>query len=394
MADSLWSSILGATAVPLGLIGLFATERGGKFVSNASRSVRATFRPNDGQVQLCTWDEVPLGPVHVCTDPRSSYCHGKQHVGGPLCWEDTFLTLLNQWNPLMPHHINKKPAYLPMAKSFLQIEYKLLLSFIFLSARGTIRSNYRQARNTFEFGQAKINIQEVRSDVLFIHLEGVMEDSFTKKHLENLINGHPPFIDEGLAPGVNVHRAGWITALGMKEPYEEKTTFLPIYSDQIRYERGTDKAKRGYVFWRSMDRVYRILVEVWAVAFSSDSDALKDIQIAIKALEVIRQHETESGVEHILKLTTSPLPASPQLEQKIIEHFNGKPTLNESEGPGFRAEWRPALRNVLEAATTGCIRCIGYFKNGGREIEQIFGPTWMKKLRESDLYLRGCPKQT
>jgi len=54
-------------------------------------------------------------------------------------------------------------------------------------------------------------------------------------------------------------------------------TLLPVYSDCVQY-----KDKRGRVFWRFMDRVRRILTDIWARVFAGDLAASKDITITIK----------------------------------------------------------------------------------------------------------------
>jgi hypothetical protein len=59
---------------------------------------------------------------------------------------------------------------------------------------------------------------------------------------------------------------------------------------------------------------------------------------------------------------------------------------SEDRGDGC-AKWEPLLHYVLVAAVGGSVICILYFKNPGRELEDVLP---MDVLKRAKLYLRGC----
>ncbi|KAF4483529.1 hypothetical protein FAGAP_11699 [Fusarium agapanthi] len=125
-------------------------------------------------------------------------------------------------------------------------------------------------------------------------------------------------------------RGGWVVALGF-DPEMTKERFLPVYLDCVRR-----RTRRGLVFWRSMDRVLGIIINMWSKCFSGDPGSSNRIDMAIKAIEYIK--------------------------------------------------WEPLLRYALVAAVTGCKICIAYFENEGRELEEALD---IDRMRNSTIYLRG-----
>jgi hypothetical protein len=134
-----------------------------------------------------------------------------------------------------------------------------------------------------------------------------------------------------------------------------------------------------------MNRVRDILTDIWAKAFLGDPAASKDIAIAIEALRYIDDHETQSGVEHYFNIPSQPLLA--QEKSRIIAHFNGPPLIAIDQEQQFRADWGPLRHHVLLAAVRGSVRCIAYFKNPGRELQNALP---MDVLTQAKLYLGGC----
>ena len=223
-----------------------------------------------------------------------------------------------------------------------------------------------------------------------MHVEGTLRTTFTKDYVERLLGGYPPLLRDPKNVSVfNVGdetRGGWVAALGLESRYDEKETFLPVYSDCVQYKDTRGKDRRGHVFWRSMDRVRHIITDIWAKVFACDLKASEDIAIAIKALKHIDERETESGVNSFnVSMPSRPLTA--QEKCKVIEHFNGPPLIAVHAEQQFRAEWEPLLHYVLAAAVLGSARITAYFKNPGRELEDILP---MDILKTATLYLRGC----
>lgn len=213
-----------------------------------------------------------------------------------------------------------------------------------------------------------------------------MQRTLAKNYIERLLGGYPPLLKDPRSTNLfkdgDERRGGWVVKIGLDPVCKEEDTFLAIYHDCVCY-----KHRRGHVFWRSMDRVRLMLTEVWAAAFADDPASSEDIAIAILALELISERETESGVEHLFDLSVPTRPLTDQERSRIISHFNGPPLMAASQRARFKLDWEPLLRYVLVAAVRGSTRCIAYFKNPGRELETILP---MDVLSSSDLYLRGC----
>jgi hypothetical protein len=162
---------------------------------------------------------------------------------------------------------------------------------------------------------------------------------------------------------------------------------MPHYYDCVQYVDKHYGDKRGRVFWRSMDRIRCILINVVAKAFTEDPIARRSTALAIKALEFMRTYETESGIEHFFDIERPTQPLSPDQRAKVIELFNGPPLIAASHESSFRSEWISLWRWLLIAAVDGSERCIKYFKNPGRELDHILP---MDSLKTSSLYFRGC----
>jgi hypothetical protein len=297
-------------------------------------------------------------------------------------------TVLNNWGPAAATAIVEKPRVLPVSKQYVHIDLRTVFAFIFTAARNDAkRERHQVKKEIFRIGDVAITIDKLfQSDVVLLHLEGTLQRTLTKSYVEDLLHNYPPLAKDPRGVSV-VHagdekRGGWVAALGLEDSFDKKTAFLPVYLDCVSY-----KHRRGRVFWRSMDRVREILVDIWAKAFEGAPAASRVIASAIKALEHISERETESGVDRIFDCTLPSPPLSSQQNARIIAHFNGPPLIGDGELQQFRSDWEPLLRYVLVAAVRGSVRCIAYFKNEGRELENILP---MELFRSSELYLRGC----
>lgn len=389
-SEELLSSLSAYTAVIAVLITLATvvlTERVWHIVTSTARSARTALRPSEGTCERRLWADLDAGPLHVCTSSWPPVCHQRQHVGGARCWERSLTMVVNHWNAASPTHVVDKPKILPLSKEFVHVDLKVILAFIFMASRkGSSPAEGQSGMRTLHVGGAVLQIQTVKPELVLLHLEGTLDSMLTKDYVERLLRGYPPLLKDPQNVSVlkagDEARGGWVAALGLESHYDEKETFLPVYSDCVLY-----KDRRGHVFWRSMDRVRCILTDIWAKAFSMEWAASNDIAITIKALKYIHEHETESGVEHSFKIRMPSRPLSAQEKSRIITHFNGPPLIAVDEEEQFQAEWEPLLHYVLVAAVQGSVRCIAYFKNPGRELEDMLP---MDVLKPAKLYLRGC----
>lgn len=378
-------------AIPIGVAALALTNRGWDVISSTSRGARTTIRPSEGNCSRRFFFDLADGDIHVCTSIWPSECHGKPHTKGHNCWDHTALTVLNHWHPDSIGHFSKKPKQLPLGKEFIYVDYKVILAFILMTAKkeksGRTRVHVDEIdKRTLHIAGASVDIQQVTSEVVVVHLRGNFSRNFDKDYIGRLLQGYPPLVKDPWGHSVfktgDEGRGGWVIALGLDYDYKQEDAFLPVYLDCVLY-----KDRRGHVFWRSMDRVLNIIVNIWAKAFSTDPDASKDIALTIRALEYIKNHETSSGIEHLFNLTIPNQPLTDAEIRKIIAHFNGPPLAAEGSEASFRTEWAPLLRYVLVNAVDGCTRCIEYFKNEGRELEGILP---MDLLKNTTLFLRGC----
>ncbi|KAF5618587.1 hypothetical protein F52700_12107 [Fusarium sp. NRRL 52700] len=348
-------------ATVVGLGALFLTTQGSSAVSTASRKVRASIRPSDDQCARHRWEDVQGYELHVCTSIWPKDCH-----------EDRFV---------------KKPEQLPLSKSFIQVDYKVILAFILMCSTHNSHDDsviYSKERELY-VADVELRMQELGSGILVVHLTGNLTRELTKHYVDRLVRGHPPLLDDPLGYSITKEndeaRGGWVVALGFG-PETTEECFLPVYLDCVRR-----RTRRGLVFWRSMDRVLDIIVNIWSKCFADDPGSSKRIEKAINAIEYIKTHETQSGVDNIFSVSRPMVPPTEFQKRKIIEHFNGPPRIAEDMQAAFQDEWEPLLRYALVAAVTGCKLCIAYFKNEGRELEEALD---IDRMRNSTIFMRGC----
>ncbi|EXL79318.1 hypothetical protein FOPG_06829 [Fusarium oxysporum f. sp. conglutinans race 2 54008] len=105
---------------------------------------------------------------------------------------------------------------------------------------------------------------------------------------------------------------------------------------------------------------------------------------ATKAIEYIKTHKTQSGVDNIFGAKSSTVPPADSQKRKIIEQFTGSPRISEDIQSPVQAEWEPLLRYALVAAVIGCKLYIGYFKNKGRELKEALE---VNRMRNSTIYM-------
>jgi hypothetical protein len=280
---------------------------------------------------------------------------------------------MNTWNRGAASILEDKPSALPLSRGFVRVDFRVIFAFLLMT------------------GDVSLDIQTIAPRLLVIHSKSSLQRVLTKDYVERILDGNPPLIKDPagtiMLKAGDQRRGGWVAALGLEPSYAQKDMFMPYYYDCVQYVDQKYGDKRGRVFWRSMDRVRCILVNVVAKAFTQDATAMRDIEIATQALEYIRTHETESGIEHFFDIPRPNQPLQPWETAKIIKLFNGPPLIAATQESSFRAEWISLLHWVLIAAVMGSQRCITYFKNPGKELDHILP---MDSLRTAELYIRGC----
>jgi hypothetical protein len=343
---SIFSQYATAVALVPATAALILTERGSKLIPWTFRTARTTLRPSEGTCSKRSWADVrdDNGEVHthVYPDRWPSQCQCRlPHVSSGRCWERTIGASINRWRSRDPE-LCHKPSQLQLSKEYLHVDADLVRAFIFMAVaeeKFDHRHRYRGASRDLSFGDIVINRQVLKAtsgqdqdaDVVLLHLLGSMRRNMTKSHIQMLLGGGPP-----LLPGLwmdSIHlpdderRGGWVVAVGLigrndaGSEYSIEDAFLPIYVDSVKYADN----KRGAVFWQSIDRVLNMLADIWLPAFETHPDATH-IRSAIRALEYMRQRETESGVNNIFDFGIArDEPPPRERRSEIISHFNGPP---------------------------------------------------------------------
>ena len=228
----------------------------------------------------------------------------------------------------LPHHCP--------CRSILAVRDALLLANCCQSSCCPPRID-QAGRRTIQGGGITINIQTIKPGLVLLHLEGTLQTTLTKEYAERLLEGWPPFVNDPPNRSIfnpdDEKRGGWVVALGLIADDAQDDPFFSVYLDCVQY-----KDRRGHVFWRSMDRVLRILTEIWAKAFAADEFASRAIARTIQALEHIHKYETESGIEQYVSIAMPARHLSVQEKRKIIEHFSGPPLIAASMEQQFRVE--------------------------------------------------------
>ncbi|KAF5632420.1 uncharacterized protein FTJAE_7530 [Fusarium tjaetaba] len=374
-------------AAIISLAALLLTTQGWSLVSIASRKAWATIRPSDAQCARHRWEDIQGYELHICTSMWPKDCHESVHSQDKACWNQTVLKVINCWQANASERVVEKPEQLPLSKNFIQVDYKVILAFIFMCSTwedDAYDAIYAKEGGLYVAG-VEMRLQELDSGTLIVHLKGNFTRKLTKHYVDRLARGHPPLVDDPLGYSITKEndeaRGGWVVALGFDPEMTEKL-FLPVYLDCVRH-----RTLSGHVFWRSMDRVLDIMVNIWLKCFSSDSESSRRIAKAIRAIKYIKTGRTISGGDSIFNVGRPTVPPTGSQKRKIIEHFNGSPRISEDIQAAFQAEWEPLLTNVLVAAVEGCMTCIAYLQKDGRELGEALD---IDRMRNSTIYVRGC----
>ncbi|KAF4451527.1 hypothetical protein FALBO_16313 [Fusarium albosuccineum] len=365
---------------------LVLTDRGWNMVTSMTRQGRTTLRPSDGTCAKYFWEDLADGPLHVCT---SAQCHGQPHVKGRNCWDRTLSNPLNHWAPGAPG-FNKKPECLPLRSEFLNVDADVVRSFILMaSSNNYVPKRQRTDARDLDIASVAINQQIIKRtdkpNITVLHFRGTLKRRLSKEQMRRILDGGPPLVrdpwQQSIFSEADIARGGWIASIGLEGSWDNQTSFLPLYVDSVQY-----KDYRGGVFWRSIDRIIYMLKDIWVEAFSSTADDPK-VREALKALQYMRERETESGSDNLFNVGSGTLALTSAQQRQIVDHFNGAPTLARSDYAQFRRDWQGLLDDVLVVAVRGTARCVSYVKNPGRELHFQLS---QDMLDTSELYVRGC----
>ncbi|KAF4414930.1 hypothetical protein FACUT_13834 [Fusarium acutatum] len=274
----------------------------------------------------------------------------------------------------------------------LYVDANLIRAFILMAAKADyLPRRQRGDAKDLNFTGVVINRQIIKMekenepDVIVLHLQGTLQRTLSKPHVQRILNSYPPLSQDPWQRSIfsesDLCRGGWIAAIGLDEGWKDETSFLPIYVDSVQYN-----GKKGGLFWRSIDRIIAMLSNVWLPVFQSTPGGDR-VKQALIALTYMREGETESGFENLFNISFLKSPPTSLQRRQIIDYFNSKPTLGHSGFVQFRQDWEALLDAVLVAAVLGTSRCVAYVKNPGREMNLL---PLDSLLDSSDIYIRGC----
>lgn len=378
---------LAIVALAPALAAVILTDRGWDMITWAGRRSRIALRPSEGTCAKFFWHNLSDGPLHVCT---SSQCHSQTHVKDKTCWDRTLTTVLNQRTSTDYERLTK-PQCLLLSNDLLYVDANVIRAFIIMAAKADhLPSRQRPDAKDIDFAGVAINRQIIKKkrdepDILVLHLQGMLQRTLSKSHVQRILDGYPPLSQDPWQRSIfsdsDLRRGGWIAAIGLDEGWDDKVSFLPIYVDSVEFN-----DKRGGLFWRSIDRIIAMVSNIWLPVFQSTPGGYK-VKQALDALTYMRKEETDSGFTNLFDVAILQSSPTNLQQQQIIRYFNGEPTLAHGNFAQFRQDWEALLDAVLVAVVLGTSRCVSYVKNPGREMNFLSIETL---LDSSDIYVRGC----
>lgn len=106
-------------------------QLGTAVVRHLSRISRLIWKAG-GRCDRLLWRDIPDGELHDCHTLRCT--HGMHHEdGGHKCWEDILSVVFTRaWrSQARKDAFTRKPESLSFIESYLEIDYKVLMAFIF-----------------------------------------------------------------------------------------------------------------------------------------------------------------------------------------------------------------------------------------------------------------------
>ena len=347
-----WGEISGIVAVfTLALV----TSQTGRDVLQASRRWLAGHLWPAGLYCRCvSWDDVPEGRIHNCQRPLGQYWLR------PYCYcqadslETVFTGAFEAANG--PQNLIEKPQSLQqlgLDRRYVRTDVFTLLAFVLMSADANA-SGYN------------INLSDHDTiTIASVRCAGRIQPDMTKKTLEGIIAGYPPWYREKLVvahgPVVphpiqdrdDVYRAGWVIAVGLSktEPLSHVVTNNRTMLDESKYIN------------QPLKRVLQKMRDDIQPHFPEHAT----LKAAISAMEYLIRRGTGSGVETYLTpelhkehnaIYTSDLSGSDCIFAMSL--FNKVQGLSEAD----RAILSPILTPVIDAAFRGSYQVIQHCKNG------------------------------
>ena len=374
-----WSQAGGVAAVVSALYLPFVlSPTAATALYRAGRSLARWVWPASALCERLLWEDVPDGLIHDCSATANACSHSELHRSSKGCWEETLAKVFSRgWisssrrNQMVP-----KPSELDLNQQYLCTDAKTILAFIVcsMSDKGLEKPSYFQ--DGLQFGDSSIEIKE--NNVLVAHLKGTVHRNLTKKTIEGILAGYPPWYRESLTmphgPVVpypilsrdDIFRAGWVIAVGLGE-----NPPLPLV---LSHEKLNDKP---------IKRVWEILEHKLKPHFSTDTN----IEAACEAVDFMWKRQTASGVDMFLTkdLERHWRQASPLNDHECIfamAVFNDYSKLTERD----KERLKPILLPVICTAIRGSYTVVRRLRRGPNT---LFIPNCLRDPGRL-VFLRDC----
>ncbi|KAL8649155.1 MAG: hypothetical protein Q9226_005691 [Calogaya cf. arnoldii] len=298
--------------------------------------------PAASQCRRLCWEDIPDGPLHDCGTLATSYYNPIDCYCGARTLDEVFNKAMNASSAkLVP-----KPKQLALNRRYILTDVKTLLAFVLCSTEEVPPFTNIQIREFENLFVAKIHgITKRRLDVTKRCLESRIA-GYPPWYREHLIVAHGPIIPHPIRSRDDVHRAGWVVAVGLS-----KSTPLP-----------SSWADVGL-----MDKPVRRVLNKMRDEIQPHFPQEPIIGAAAEAIHYMLDTITGSGVERYLTVdlhksfengVTAALFGSDCLFAMSL--FNDLGPLSEPD----RSRLIPILKPVIDAAFRGCYIVIQYLKNG------------------------------
>lgn len=364
--------------------------------------------------EVLLWEDIPDRDLHECP-PYSSGCqHTVSHTShGYRCWENLLSVVFTRaWKDKKTRERRVlKPRSLPLNEDFLQVDFTVIMAFIISTlgcnaSLGSLMwglSTYADG-DRFVFDACGAERLEVKicDDYLVAHLfakncrpwsetgERSIR-SWSKREIENFLNGYPPFYSEQITLSDNqsipfpindpedIGKGGWILAVKLGKI----TTALPFYFESLSTMSDTH---RKPTFQLATEWVRDMVVEPFSKTFPGDPNVLAASR-ALKALcngqEYIDCQLEGSDIGENL-----PSSLDKNAAIKAMTIFNGRTQMTANERAQLKLAAESMLVPLLSAAVYGTRDVLRFEKKCVNFKEKL--PPAMRP--SSKIFVRDCSK--
>ncbi|KAH7403103.1 heterokaryon incompatibility protein-domain-containing protein [Cadophora sp. MPI-SDFR-AT-0126] len=331
------------------------------------------------------WEDIDQIPEGYSSSLYRSFKWGDPHVygiglGKPLtkCWAHTLRGVYSEaWkSPQRQMARIPKPPLLDPNLNYICTDIHTLMGFFY--------SSHRYGGQADAHPHSHFDIRPLSDGTLVTHLTGGCERFLTKRDIEGLLSGYPPWYRYRIQLDSNrsvpspikceddVYRAGWLIALGLN---------VVEYIPGIR--------KDGRFGDKPVKRMSDIFQQRLVPAFQDDR-YVRSVGVAVLYMW---SNTTNSGASVLLD-DTSDIPRQKLSNDDAIfamRFFNEPP--NADITPKAKAQLAPIVRTVARAAYVGVEEVLSQVKNHDRSLGVHYPlDSFPLKYRTSPIFVKDCDK--